>query len=78
LDNLRTSAFWVTPVPFDQKVCRAPKDDKFNEAALAGGAKTIIARDRDLTVLEKPFGTAMLTPRVWLGALTRAQRRLLD
>ena len=26
------------------------------EAALAAGAKTIIARDADLTVLEKPFG----------------------
>jgi hypothetical protein len=28
-------------------------------------------------VLEKPFGIAMQTPRVWLGALTRPQRRLL-
>jgi hypothetical protein len=29
-------------------------------------------------VLEKPFGIAMQTPRVWLGTLTRPQRRLLD
>jgi putative PIN family toxin of toxin-antitoxin system len=78
LDTLRKSALWVTPVPLGQKVCRDPKDDKFIEAALAAGARTVIARDRDLTVLEKPFGIAMQTPRVWLGKLTRAQRRLLD
>jgi hypothetical protein len=50
----------------------------FIEAALAAEARTVIARDRDLTVLEKPFGIAMQTPRVWLGTLTRPQRRLLD
>jgi uncharacterized protein len=78
LDTLRTSALWVTPVSLGQKVCRDPKDDKFIEAALAAGARTVIARDRDLTVLEKPFGIVMQTPRVWLGTLTRSQRRLLD
>jgi putative PIN family toxin of toxin-antitoxin system len=78
LDALRNSALWVTPVALGQKVCRDPKDDKFIEAALAAGARTIIARDHDLTVLEKPFGMAMQTPRVWLGTLTRSQRRVLD
>ncbi len=79
LDTLRTSALWVTPVSLEQKVCRDPKDDKFIEAALAAGARTVIARDRDLTALEKPFGIAMQTPRVWLGTLPRTQRRrLLD
>jgi putative PIN family toxin of toxin-antitoxin system len=77
LDSLRTSALWVTPVTLGQKVCRDPKDDKFIEAALAAGACTVIARDRDLTVLEKPFGITMQTRRVWLGKLTRPQRRLL-
>src|SRR5271165_5259006 len=47
LDTLRTSALWVTPVSLEQKVCRDPKDDKFIEAALAAGARTVIARDRD-------------------------------
>jgi putative PIN family toxin of toxin-antitoxin system len=78
LDTLRTSALWVTPVSLEQKVCRDPKDDKFIEAALTAGARTVIARDRDLTVLEKPFGIAMQTPHIWLGTLTRAQRRALD
>jgi uncharacterized protein len=78
LDALRSSALWVTPVAFTQKVCRDPKDDKFIAAALSSTARTIIARDHDLTVLEKPFGIAIQTPRAWLGTLTRAQRRALD
>lgn len=61
----------------EQNVCRDTKDDKFIEAALAAGARTVIARDRDLAVLEKPFGIAMLTPRAWLATLTRPQRRML-
>lgn len=78
LETLRTSALWVTLSPLGQRVCRDPKDDKFISAALAAGARTVIARDRDLTVLEKPFGIAMLTPRAWLSTLTRTQRRMLD
>lgn len=78
LDALGTSALWVEPVRFQEQVCRDPKDDKFLEAALAAGARTVIARDRDLTILEKPFGIQMLTPRAWLGTLTRSQRRQLQ
>ncbi len=78
LDALRSSALWVTPVALEDRVCRDFKDDKFIAAALAAGARTVIARDHDLTVLEKPFGIAMQTPRAWLGTLTRSQRRVLD
>jgi putative PIN family toxin of toxin-antitoxin system len=78
LDTLRTSALWVTPITLEQKVCRDAKDDKFIETALAAGTRTIIARDRDLTALEKPFGISMLTPRAWLATLSRAERRQLD
>ncbi len=78
LDTLRTSALWVTAIALEEQVCRDAKDDKFIEAALAAGTQTIIARDRDLTVLEKPFGISILTPRAWLGMLSRAQRRQLD
>ncbi len=78
VNTLRTSALWVEPIPFEEKVCRDPKDNKFIEAALAiQECDTIIARDRDLTVLEKPFGIEMLTPRAWLGTLTRPQRKQL-
>jgi putative PIN family toxin of toxin-antitoxin system len=78
MNTLRASALWVEPIPFEEKVCRDPKDNKFIEAALAvRECHTIIARDRDLTVLEKPFGIEMLTPRAWLGTLTRPQRKRL-
>ncbi len=30
---------------------------------MAAGARTVIARDRDLTVSEEPLGIAVLTPR---------------
>ncbi|HEX5398861.1 MAG TPA: hypothetical protein VFY06_07420, partial [Verrucomicrobiae bacterium] len=64
---------------FEEKVCRDPKDNKFIEAALAEqDCHTIIARDRDLTVLEKPFGIDILTQREWLGTLTRPQRKQLQ
>jgi len=78
LDTLGESALWVAPVPFQDEVCRDAKDNKFIEAALAEPrCRTIIARDRDLTVLEKPFGISILTPREWLGTLTRLQRKAL-
>jgi putative PIN family toxin of toxin-antitoxin system len=78
LNTLRTSALWVEPVSFEEKVCRDPKDNKFIEAALAErDCDTVIARDRDLTVLEKPFGINIYTPRQWLSKLTRPQRKRL-
>lgn len=78
LERMRDSARWVEPVSFRQRVCRDAKDDKFIEAALAAGVNVIIARDPDLTVLEKPFGISILTPRAWLATLTRAERRKLE
>jgi putative PIN family toxin of toxin-antitoxin system len=77
LTAIRKSALWVTPVSLAAQVCRDANDDKFISAALAAGAKTVIARDRDLTVLEKPFGIAILTPRQFLAALPRTARRKL-
>ena len=78
LESVRRTACWVIPTPLTKPVCRDPKDDIMIEAALAAGANTIIARDADLTVLEKPFGIQILTPRQWLAGLSRAQRRQLS
>jgi putative PIN family toxin of toxin-antitoxin system len=78
LDAIRNHSLWVEPVSLNEPVCRDVSDDKFIGAALAGGAPTLIARDPDLTTLERPFGIAILTPRAWLGTLSRAQRRRLD
>ena len=78
LHIIRSSALWVTPVKLSEPVCRDRHDDKFIEAALAAGTQTLIARDSDLTALQKPFGIEILTPRAWLSGLPRPQRRLLD
>jgi putative PIN family toxin of toxin-antitoxin system len=78
VNTLRTSALWVTPVPFQEKVGRDPKDNKFIEAALGQQeCYSISARDRDLTVLEKPFGIDLFTPHEWLDTLTRPHRKRL-
>lgn len=77
VDALRTSALWVEPKVFGKVVCRDVEDEKLIEAALTAGCNTIIARDRDLTVMEKPFGIHLYTPREWPGTLTRPQRRRL-
>ena len=78
LAAIRKSALWVTPVSLADPVCRDANDDKFISAALAAGADTIIARDRDLTLLKKPYGIAILTPPQFLATLPRTARRKLD
>ncbi len=72
---IRERAVWVVPEPLTKRVCRDPKDDKFIEAALAARAGVLLARDADLTDLEKPYGIEILTPRQFLGRLPRKIRR---
>lgn len=75
---IQEHAFWVAPEPLAGPVCRDPKDDKFIEAALAGKARYLLARDTDLTDLQKPFGVEILTPRQFLSRLPRPIRRQLS
>ncbi len=75
LNALRYHALCVEPVTLNQPVYRDPSDDIFIGAALAGAARIVIGRDPDLTILKKPFGVAIVTPRAWLATLSRAQRR---
>ena len=77
LITIQKSGYWVKPCPLIEPVCRDPKDDIMIETALAAGARTIIARDADLTVLQRPFGILILTPRAWLATLPREARRKL-
>jgi predicted nucleic acid-binding protein len=77
VDALRTSALWVEWWAIGKIVCRDFKDEILIEAAVTAGCHTIIARDRDLTVVEKPFGINLYTPQEWLDTLTRPQRRRL-
>ena len=55
----------VTPVKRIQ-VCRDPKDDKFLEAAAAGGADLIVSGDRDLLVLSQYEGIPIVSPREFI------------
>ena len=77
LELLRRHAFWVIPEALRRSVCRDPNDDKFLEAALAARAQMVIARDADLTDLEKPFGIEIVTPRQFLARMPRRARRKL-
>ena len=42
---------------------REPSADKFLEAALSGGAKTIVCSDRDLLDLKEAEGIPIVSPR---------------
>jgi len=77
VDVFRPSVLWAESLAIGKIVCRDFKDEILIEAAVSAKCHTIIARDRDLTVVEKPFGIDIFTPREWLGTLTRRQKRLL-
>lgn len=50
--------------------CRDPKDDKFLELAVSGGASHIITGDQDLLVLHPFRSVSILTPRQFLDSLS--------
>jgi uncharacterized protein len=52
----------VEPAPMSGKLSRDPDDNLLVATALASGAKFLATQDRDLLVLEKPFGIAIVTP----------------
>ncbi len=52
----------VAPLPLDRKLSRDPKDDVFVATAVAAKAAFLVTQDRDLLVLEKPFGIRISTP----------------
>ena len=47
-------------------VCRDPKDDKFLELAISGGATYIISGDNDLLALHPFRGVAIVSPQDFL------------
>jgi predicted nucleic acid-binding protein len=61
----------VEPAPLGKQRSRDLKDDPYLACALGAGAKTIVTRDRDLLVLEKPFGIHIMTPRELLVRLSK-------
>jgi putative PIN family toxin of toxin-antitoxin system len=61
----------VVPAPLGKQRSRDRKDDPILGTALAARVRVIVTKDRDLLVLGKPFGLAMLHPRDFLGELRR-------
>ncbi|AYH45462.1 putative toxin-antitoxin system toxin component, PIN family [Azoarcus sp. DN11] len=54
------------PVARRIQACRDPKDDKFLDVALSGGARAIITGDGDLLALHPFHGVDIVTPAAFL------------
>jgi len=61
----------ASPTPTGKQRSRDPKDDPILGTALASGAAVVVSFDKDLLVLGKPFGIAVLRPREFLALLQR-------
>jgi predicted nucleic acid-binding protein len=59
---LLTIAQFVEPALLGKPRSRDVRDDCYLACALQAGAEVIVSNDRDLLVLGKPFGIAILTP----------------
>ena len=55
------------PALLGKQRSRDRDDDSILACALGAGAKIIVSRDKDLLVLDKPFGITILTPRDFLA-----------
>jgi putative PIN family toxin of toxin-antitoxin system len=66
---ITSRALHVTPVPLGKQRSRDAKDDPFLACALAARANYLVSSDRDLLVLGKPFGIAIVTPFQFLRSL---------
>jgi predicted nucleic acid-binding protein len=61
----------VAAAPLGKQRRRDPKDDPQVACALAAEADIVVSRDAGLLVLEKPFGTEIITPRELLRRLAK-------
>jgi uncharacterized protein len=61
----------VVEITEEVHVCRDPKDDKFLELALSGGASCLVTGDQDLLVLHPFRGVPILTPAQFLASFAQ-------
>lgn len=59
---IHQKALHCVPAPLGKQRSRDVTDEPFLACALAAQAKYIVASDRDLLSLRKPFGIAVVTP----------------
>ena len=52
----------IEPMPLQGKLSRDPDDNVFVATAAAAKAVFLVTQDRDLLVLQKPFGVGIVTP----------------
>ena len=55
--------------PLGKAISRDPKDDEYIACALGAKAHCIVTQDKDLLILEKPFGIEIITPQQFLSEL---------
>ena len=70
LDWIHAKALHCVPAPLGKQRSRDRTDDPFLACALAAQAGYIVASDRDLLSLQKPFGIAIVTPAESLKQIT--------
>ena len=58
----------LIPIQRQLQACRDPKDDKFLDVALGGGARALITGDQDLLALHPFHGVKILAPAAFLDA----------
>ncbi len=52
----------VSPMPLLRKLSRDPEDNVFVATAVTARAAFLVTQDRDLLMLQKPFGVQVVTP----------------
>jgi putative PIN family toxin of toxin-antitoxin system len=68
LEWLKRASLLVDQQPA-KRIARDAKDDPVLAAALSGAAHYLVAYDKDLLDLGKPYGVACVTPRAFLSAV---------
>ena len=63
---LRIKCLWVEPAPLGKARSRDPEDEPVLATAVAARAEYLVAGDRDLLDLGKPFGIAIVTSAEFL------------
>jgi len=71
LSWVRHKALHCLPAPLGKQRSRDATDDPFLACAVAAQAEYIVASDRDLLSLGKPFGVAIVTPAELLKRMPR-------
>ena len=69
LAYIRAKAAQVEATPLGKARSRDKTDDAMLACALAAQAKYLVSSDRDLLVLERPFGISIVTPAQFLRAV---------